>query len=257
MELTLNSILESKIYVKENSAISFKSPHEYIQPFIDGASKLTDDFRISVSGAVKNKNEEDETINVAYGRVLVEAILPGNFDTDKGLGDTYGTIGFMYALDLQKPVIKVYSGRYARACTNLCVFGADRVFTQDLTGNLSKCFEIAQDYFDIAEKDLANSIKLITYMRDTELQGGNLDEFTGILLRRSMLNQKLGHTPIIQGTRELYNDKSIYSLKDGKTSLWNYYNSITENIKKVDILDRATKTALLTELFAPQELLLN
>lgn len=255
--ITLNEILDSKIYVKDNSAISFKSPKEYLSPFVDKVSKLTDDFRVSVSGTIKNKNEGEETLNIAHGRVLLEAVLPGSFDTNSEFGDTYGTIGFMYALDLQKPVIKVYSGRYARACTNLCVFGAERVFSQELTGNINKCFEVAEEYMDKAEKDLERTLEIIGFMKNETYKGDKLDEFTGHLLRRSLLNSKLGHTAIIQGTRDLYNDKSIYSLKDGETSGWNYYNSITEHIKKVDILDRANKTALLTELFIPEKLILN
>jgi len=255
METTLENVLESKIYVRENSAISFKSPREYLTPFIDNIAKLTDDYRISVSNVVKNKNEEEDTFNTSYGRVLIEALLPRQFDTNGESGDTYGTIGFMFALDLQKPVIKVFTGRYARACTNLCIFGADRVFSQELTGNINKCFDAVKEYIDDAEKDLIQSIKLITYMKNEIYSGESLDEFTGNILRKSLLNPKLGHTPIIQGTRELYNEKSIYALSNGETTGWNYYNSITENIKKVDILDRANKTALVTELFVPYEIM--
>ena len=31
-------------------------------------------------------------------------------------------IGFLYGLDVRKPVVKIYRGYLNRACTNLCVF---------------------------------------------------------------------------------------------------------------------------------------
>ncbi len=50
--MELQELLDSEIYVKEGSGVDFKAPKEYIMPFIDKISKLTDDFVIEATNKV-------------------------------------------------------------------------------------------------------------------------------------------------------------------------------------------------------------
>ncbi len=243
--MELRELLESKIYVKDGSAMSFKSPAEYINPFLDRVSKLTNSFEVEGIKSAINKNEEDNTENVSYGRFLIEAVLPSQFDVE----DCISKIGLIVALDNQKPLMKVYSGKDVRACMNLTIFNADNVFTQEMLGNTNSIYGKAVEYADKMEEGLEEFKAKVEIMKNTIYSGSTLNEKTGQLVKDSMLNSKLGHTVILQGFKEMLDSKSKYALKNGETTAWNYYNSITEFIKRADIADQPSKTVILSSLF--------
>jgi len=248
-ELTLQEVLESKIYVKDTSGMVFKSPSDYISPFIDTVSKLTTDFQVTAVDGSINQNDEGD-YNRAFSRVLVEAKLPADFtyqgETDRDTLDS--KIGFIYALDLQKPVVKVFAGKDVRACTNLTIFNADHLYSQELTGNVAGVYKKAQGYIDSFQADLEEFLSTMNILTSKSYSGRDLDELNGKMIRQALRTPKLGTTPILQGIKELYEPKSVYSLKDKATTGWNYYNAITEQLKKADITDRALKTIILSSL---------
>lgn len=78
--MELKEVLESKIYVNEVNNITFASPKEYLNPFID----IVGDDNIVVVGTDKivNKNEDD-TENVSYARVRIEKRLDTHNKSDR------------------------------------------------------------------------------------------------------------------------------------------------------------------------------
>jgi len=136
MDVSLDQVLNSKVYVKEDSLISFGSPRQYIEPFVEKLQGITNNFRVSVSDRVANK-EESGSINEAYGRVLIEAKLPNEFCAY----DHDSVIGMVYVLDTQKPTMRVYSGENAWACTNLSIFGARYIHQVELLQGNSSIYE--------------------------------------------------------------------------------------------------------------------
>lgn len=242
--MELEQVLDSKIYVKEGSAIQFRSPGQYLKPFIDNIRDVSTQFRVSASGVVVNK-EEDQTRNEAFARVLLEAKLPAVFN----VGGHYCIIGILYALDIQKPFVKVYMGRKAFACLNLCIFGAEEVYHQELTGNAASVYEKAFEFVDMARKTQVEFERKVGILMDTTLDQHQIDEVLGYLLRKANIN-KVGTSAIIFGMKELYNPKSIYSVNESETSAWNVFGSMSQYITdKTDIMDKASKTLQLAELF--------
>ena len=250
--MELEQVLASKIYVKEGSAIQFRSPRQYLQPFVDnintrmsnGSSVITP-FKVSVSGTVVNK-EEDQTRNEAFARVLLEARLPASYD----VRNHYCTIGILYVLDIQKPFVKVYMGRKASACLNLCIFGAEEVYQQELTGNAESVYEKAIEFVTLARETQVEFERKVGILQDAILDQHQIDEVLGYLLRKANIN-KVGTSAIIYGMKELYNPKSIYSVEEGVgTNAWNVFGSMSQYITdKTDIMDKANKTLQLAELF--------
>ena len=99
MDVSLDQVLNSKVYVKEDSLISFGSPRQYIEPFVEKLQGITNNFRVSVSDRVANK-EESGSINEAYGRVLIEAKLPNEFCAYNGFMEPgYTAQSFQKSLD--------------------------------------------------------------------------------------------------------------------------------------------------------------
>lgn len=249
-ELTIQEVLNSKTYIKKNSAMKFSSPSEYINPFIDQLSHITTDFKCyGILGSV-NMNEDGET-NEAYSRILVEANMPAiyNIEGNNDKERLNSKVGFIYALDTQKPVIKTFSGKDVKACLNLTIFNAEHLFSQDLTGNSKLIYNMAKKYAEEMQETNEKFREEMQILINKTYAGSELNEFIGELLRKSLQSAKLGHTPIIQGVKELALSSSPYKLIDGTTTGWNLYNAITQHLESADIADRSQKTVILSSLF--------
>lgn len=152
-------------------------------------------------------------------------------------------------MDTAKPVMKIYSGKNVKACLNLTIFNPDYVFTQEMFGNTKTVYTKAQEYVTSMQESLEQYNKTVERLKGQIYKGTDLNELTGSLLRQSMRNTKLGHTVVIQAVREIDNPKSTYYARNGEISGWQYYNAITEFIGNADILDRPTKTLILSDIF--------
>ena len=143
-ELTLNKVLESKVYLSEKSMVNFGSPRQYIEPFLEKIERsgLNPTFKVSVSDRIANKEAESEVLNEAFGRVMVEAKLPAEFS----MFNHDSVIGMVYALDTVKPSMRIYSGENARACLNLCIFGAKYVHEVPIMSGISSIYEKGLEY---------------------------------------------------------------------------------------------------------------
>lgn len=243
MELELKELLQSKAFVKEGSGVDFKTPEAYVGPFIDIAAKYTDIYKVQVVSPVENKNE-DESINRAFPRILLEAKLPTSYD----VAESFATVGLMLALDTQRPTVKLYTGKKVYACMNLTIFNADNVFTAELT-SLGAAYKRAFDYFQKIEKDNEEYLRVVTKLKDTELDTNGIHRVMGNLLLEATKNKFIGTSSVMSAAKELMNKSSVYSIKEGKTTEWNILNAHTAYMStKVDIAEQASKTVLLANL---------
>jgi hypothetical protein len=242
--MQLQELLDSKIYVKPNGGMTFKTPDEYLSPFIDMVSPFTTDFRIAVDAESRNANE-DSTENVAYGRVVVEAKLPQAYTSL----DHDTVIGIIYALDTQKPVIKAYTGQVAWACTNLSIFNADNIFEASLLANTNAVYDKLKRYTGKLNEGLEEWINIVNNLKTVEYNENALNEKIGYMLRKS---QKQNFTTaVIAATKDLDNAKSVYAVKGGTTDVTQY---ITD---KVSIVEKPDRTLFAGSLFEPELLTFN
>lgn len=243
--VSLDQVLNSKVYVKEQSTISFGSPRQYIEPFLEKLHGINPEFKVSVSDRVANK-EESGTLNEAYGRVLVEAKLPNvhsAYEHDS-------VIGLVYSLDTQKPELKVYSGENAWACTNLSIFGARYIHSVQLLQGTSSIYEKALEYVDGLAEQLRRFKEIYEKMNEKVYSGDQIDRVMGYLLREGIKNRQIGTSPVLAAAKDLDDPKSRYAIREDKTSQWNIYSALTQYVTdKVDIADKASKTVMLSKLF--------
>lgn len=243
--VSLDQVLNSKVYVKEQSTISFGSPRQYIEPFLEKLHGINPEFRVSVSDRVANK-EESGTLNEAYGRVLVEAKLPSVHSTY----EHDSVIGLVYSLDTQKPELKVYSGENAWACTNLSIFGARYIHSVQLLQGTSSVYEKALEYVDGLAEQLRRFKEIYERMNEKVYTGDQIDRVMGYLLREGIKNKQIGTSPVLAAVKDLDDPKSRYAIREDKTSQWNVYSALTQYVTdKVDIADKASKTVMLSKLF--------
>lgn len=245
-QLQIDQILRSKIYMKENSAISFNSPKAYIEPFLEKFGNLPGvTFSVKVSDKVANKEDNGET-NEAYGRVLVEAKLPSMYSVN----EHDSVVGLVYALDTQKPTMKVYSGENAWACTNLSIFGARYIQSVELLQGVATIYDRAVEYLEGVDKQIERFKILHEKMNGVVYENEGIDQISGYLIREGIRNKQIGLLPITDAIRSLDDSKSKYAIREGKTTQWNVYNAITEHVtQKTDISDKASKTVMIGKLF--------
>lgn len=237
-------LLESKTFVKQGSIVELPSPSMVLTPFLNITENIVGgQYVVKTSNSVINKND-DESDNVAYGRFNLEYKLPAMFDTD----NSFYTLGIVCGLDTQKPIVKVYGGHRVSACTNLTVFNAEQVFTQELTGNVNMCYEKITKYFQTIEEQNREYISTVRTLTQRVLDEQQIHERIGKLMEFGIRNPRLGTTVIIDGIKEMLNPKSVYAIKNGSTTDWNILNSVTEFVSsKADILDESTKALLIGE----------
>jgi hypothetical protein len=248
-DITLDSVLNSKVYVHEKSQISFGSPRQYIEPFLEKFVNLGVNFRVDVSDRVANKEADSGKTNEAFGRVLIEAKFPAQYCAH----DHDSVIGMVYALDLQKPVIKIYSGENAWACTNLAIFGGRYIHQVEILSGYQSVYDKGLEYVDGLTQQLARFQQLYERMNDTVYEGDDINRIIGFLLRQGYSNKQIGTTPVLSALKDLEDNKSRYAIRENKTSQWNLYSALTQYCtSKVDILEKASKTVMLSNLFVQE-----
>lgn len=241
MELPINEIINSKIYTKE-SKVSFQSPRAYIQPFLDIVK--TNNITCKVQNPVTNTNE-DGSINTAYPRVVVEAHVGQQIEGYDSV------LGMIFALDLQSPVIKVYTGQNAHACTNLTIFQANQVSEHSLMNDYSDIYRKAESYVQNKELEIAKFLETRQRLIDEFYNEEQLkNELGRLLLTTTKKSSKLGYTAIAGAAKLMQDRSSIYFLQKGEScSKMNLYDAITQNITdSPDILHKPNKTIAVSQL---------
>jgi len=244
MKIQLEELLSSKIFVKENSAVSFKSPKSYLTPFLDIVGPHSTDIRVQVDSPVINA-EESGIQNIAYPRANVEATIG---DQMTGF---YSVIGFIFALNTGTPIMKVYSGQSVKACLNLTIFNAEDIFEQNLLGNSNEIYNRAQVFFQRKEKQIEEYQKVYKDLTQKMLTPEGLNNLMGKLLLKGT-QTRLGTSPVVGAAKLLLDPKTTYythSGSDFSCSEWQVYNAVTQNITdKEDAVSKPNKTIELAKI---------
>lgn len=237
-KIQLQELLDSKIYVKESAAVSFKSPKAYLSPFLDMIAPHATDIRIEVDSPVINA-EESGRQNVAYPRVNLEATIG---DQMTGF---YSVMGMIFALNTSVPIAKVYSGQSVKACLNLTIFNAEDIFEQSLLNNSQEIYNRAQMFYRRKEKQIEEYGKIYKSLTEKQLNPNSLNELLGKLLI-SGSKSKLGTSPVVGAAKLLTTPQSAYYTREGKDfqcNEWNVYNAVTQSITdKEDAVMKPNKT---------------
>lgn len=224
MEIKLEDLLTSKIFVKETSNINFKSPRQYLEPFMEQLQPVSSNMRVMVSSPVMNK-EESGIVNVAYPRINIEATMGS--DLIPGFNSV---IGLIYALDTQIPIMKVYTGQSVRACLNLTIFNAEDMFEQNLLSTSQEVYGKIKTFKDNKQKQIDEYGKIYKSLTDRQLTKEEMNELLGRLLIHGA-SGKLGTSPVASAARLLTDNKSVYyTERSGEFNCtpWNVYNAVTQ-----------------------------
>lgn len=253
MEITLPELLKGKATViKDNEYFKTEA---YVTPFLERMSKFTDDFRIQVKmpdQITKTKDGGIDMEDITYNRVWIQAVLPDEYAWD----NHDEVIGFLYGLDVRKPICKMYRGGLNRACTNLCVFDPSFINIQELEPEKAINYKPVKNLME-QTSDLKLWLKTL---HDTEWERTvpTIESNLGKWMRNAISQScdlgygkvKLGTKEVIDAYKSLFVDtKSKYYVKeDEDVNMFKVYNAFTELISNdggKDIINKAEKTLLL------------
>ena len=253
MELTIDQLLQGKATrIKEKE---YFTTEQYVTPFLERMSKFTNEFIIQAKPADQISLTPNGDVNfedIIYNRVNIEAVLPDEycFEGHKQV------VGFVYALDTRKPVVKEYMGGLRTACLNLCTFNPAALSVQELEpekainyGFLNHCLEMADD--------MGAKLRMLSDMEINRNQmfnalGLQIDRCINFKFHNDFGTVKLPESLPIEVYKNLfYNEKSDYFTKENSVSGFDVYQAYTDiicNGKSKDLVNRFEKTLLVSRI---------
>ena len=251
MEITIDELLKGKGTKIKNK--EYLPTASYVEPFLDRMSKYTDDFIVKVK-LPDQITTLDNMEDITYNRVWIQAVMP---EQDTMFENHQEVVGFLYGLDVRKPVAKIYRGALNMACTNLCVFSPSFLNTQDLEPDTALTYRPVQEIMEqtndirIWLEKLANT----TFGRDKVSIERELGRWSYNSIIRSYDSGygkvKIANSLPIDAFKQLFIEKdSPYFIPEDRSEvdMFTVYNSFTElitNDKDKDIMNKVEKTLLL------------
>jgi len=242
-QIKLEELLNSKVYVKENSSVRFTSAKQYVEPFLEALGQDVKDVRVSVSSPVMNA-EESGKMNIAYPRVNVETTIGG------GLEGFTSVVGMIFALNTQIPIAKVYTGQSVSVCMNLCIFNSDDLFEKNLLGDFNELYLRTATFKANKMKQIEEYGKVYKDMTENMLTPMELNTLMGDLLLKGTTS-KLGSSPIVGAAKLLKDNKTTYYVNEGpdfSCNKWNVLNAVTQVLGDGDPILRPDKTIQIAKL---------
>lgn len=253
MEIDINLLLKGKATkIKDKE---YFSTEQYVTPFLERMSKYTNEFIVQAKPADQISLTPNGDVNfedIIYNRVNIEAVLPNEycFEGHKQV------VGFVYALDTRKPVVKEYMGGLRTACLNLCTFNPAALSIQELEPEsainynfLNHCLEMADDMG--AKLHMLESMEFKKEQMFNEL-GMQIDRCINFKFHNDFGTVKLPESLPIEVYKNLfYNEKSEYFTKDNLVSGFDVYQAYTDiicNGKSRDLVNRFEKTYLVSRI---------
>lgn len=247
MNITIPELLEGKATIIKNK--TYLSTKEFVEPFLDKMSKFTSDFTVDVKLA--NQLSVGDEKDLLYNRVLIQAVLP----EEQCIDEHDEVIGFLYGLDIRKPVAKLYRGYLNQVCTNLTVFNPQWIKYQEIIPDEALEYNV----IDLMEEQNNLAKKLSTMKSDflpIETRMDKLGEWVDFSLKNVHFNgihsTKLPTSLVIDGYKSLYLDDSseYYVGEKEESSMFNTYNAFTQVLTndKKDIMNKFEKTLLINQM---------
>jgi hypothetical protein len=253
MELTIDQLLQGKATrIKDKE---YFTTEQYVVPFLERMSKFTNEFIIQAKPADQISLTLDGDVNfedIIYNRVNIEAVLPNEycFEGHKQV------VGFVYALDTRKPVVKEYMGGLRTACLNLCTFNPAALSVQDLEPEKAINYDFIHRCLEMTD-DMGAKLQMLSNMEFSRDQmfnelGMQIDRCINYKFHNDFGTVKLPESLPIEVYKNLfYNEKSEYYTTNDIVSGFDVYQAFTDiicNGKNKDLVNRFEKTLLVSRI---------
>jgi hypothetical protein len=231
------NILNSKRWVTGN--VQYPSPIEIFTPMYDLLKSTGGELAVAGEDEVKNA-EANGNENISYGRMKLTAKY--KIDTE-----LFYELGFMVALNLAHPKLKIYRGAVTSACLNLNVFGSDDVVKFEIANGFN--MEIAQGYIASVVNKIKQAAERVKEMKAVLIPQDKLERIIGKMTLET-IEDKLPHgvTVITQAAGMFVDKNNKYFAGQDNFNAWLLYNALTENNNKKSAFDIPEKSLSTYEL---------
>lgn len=233
--------------IKNNEYFPTKS---YVEPFIEKMSAITNDFRIKVVYPEQMTSVKD-SLDVTFNRVLIEAVLPEKYCIDSH----DETIGFVYGLDVKKPIAKIYRGYLNRACTNLCIFDSSFLNIQEIIPGTPINFKPIKSLLEQTNTFATTLQRMKSTYIDREERKLHLGNWIDYSLREGndygFGKVKLAASTSIDAYKSLFIDQdSDYFVPEGvDVTMFDIFGAFTQTVTDgKDLLNKTEKTLLISKM---------
>lgn len=250
MNITLDQLYKGKASQIRNR--NYLATKDYVDPFIQRMSKITNDFRVKVKLPLQVTRIED-TLDLTYNRVLVQAVLPEEYSFD----NHEQVIGLIYGLDTMRPIVKMYKGAINCACTNLSIFNPSALISQSLEPdspiNFTSLKELTEKLEDVQMwiKNLKNTF----FETEESVISQNLGQWIinamNMKYFNGLYNSTITLTTPIKAFKLLYvnEDSPYYTSPKEETCMFDVYNAFTQILRdESDIVNMPDKTLLIKQI---------
>lgn len=249
MDISISELLKGKPTIIKNK--EFFQTKNYVEPFLERMAAFTDDFRIQVKVPDQMTGNREAT-DLTYNRVLIQAVMPEQHTVDSH----DEVIGFLYGLDVKKPVVKMYRGYLNQACTNLTVFNPQWIEVQDLVPGDPINYNSIKNLMEQTSDFALQMKKLKDATLNRNLRKQYLGEWVDYSLRESQDygfgKVKIAVSTPIDAYKQLFIDSdSQYYIPEGiDPSMYDVYNAFTQIITddKKDLMNKFEKTMIINRL---------
>lgn len=242
-------LLGQKTRIRSNDYFSTEA---YVTPFIERMSKYTDQFIYEAVPASQVSVNPDGSENMIYNKVHVEAILPGGEEISESMG-------FTYALDARKPVVRFYKA-WKRNDTGCLLLNDDNfIHSQDLEPETTINYKAVEQ---LLEKQLDYSwiekIQQTSWKATNDEVNYRLGQWIRFAINFFINSEygkvKIATNDIVNGYKKLFETSSSNFFKSLGTDCINYemlsaFSTVLYENKK-DPVNLIVKTRLLNSILS-------
>lgn len=207
--------------------------HQYFQ----NTENVVDNYRIKVwqSDEVLIEDKSTEEIDVfderpVFLRVLIDGILKDDYQLDFE-GDVHKkVISMLYAVDVQNPVAKIFTGYERSACLNLSVFNTKHIEVKKFADyDFNTIYNVIPTYIETVENTKIEYSEKINGLFNTRYANQQLFDIIGKLaFRTSKINGMTtafnNMVKFLQSNQDVNGIKNIYFNQNWDTEGYSAYD---------------------------------
>jgi hypothetical protein len=233
--ITLDELLMGESF-KRGSA-TFPSAADIVQPYLQSTSNLVQEYRIKAITSSETALETVTTMDIddvrehpIYTRVHIDGILHDDYQINHD-GDVHKhVISMLYAIDLQSPIAKVYTGYERSACLNTSIFNPKHIISKRFSDtDFSSLFDAIPLFTQRMAEFRDEYAEAIIALNNTRYAGEELFNAIGKIGIRSvkypgLLNAYTNMIKFLQSNQDVNGVKNIYFKKEWQTEGYSAYD---------------------------------
>jgi hypothetical protein len=219
--ITMEELFQGEAFRRGN--FTCPSSEEIVTPYFEKTRDIVDEYRIKVWQSTETVIESTSTAEIdeiverpVFTRVHIDGILQDRYQIDLD-GDIHNNvISMLYAVDVQNPIAKIYTGFERSACLNLSVFNPRHILEKKFADvDFNGIYEIIPNFIDNVEAYKIEYTNAFDALHNTRYIGEQLFDAMGRLAfkcvsKPGMLTAFNNSVRFLQSNQDVNGVKNLY-----------------------------------------------